>query len=289
MVSPVSQGVDRRTCTRLVKRALREDIGAGDLTTRRVVAARARGVGTIVAKGPLVLCGLSLAREVFHRLDPALRFEALRAEGSLVRAGTPVARVEGRAASILSGERTALNFLQHLSGISTLTRRCVERARGRCRIRDTRKTHPGLRDLEKYAVRVGGGENHRFRLDDGILIKHNHWRVSGGVGEAVRRARRAGGVGRARAIQVEVSTLGDLREAIDAGADGVLLDNLSPRQIHRALAVARGRVHVEVSGGITENTVARFAAFHPDALSLGALTHSAPWVDLALRLEGRER
>jgi nicotinate-nucleotide pyrophosphorylase (carboxylating) len=191
-----------------------------------------------MAKDRLVLCGLPLAREVFRRLDPALRFRRLRAEGSFVRAGTAVARVEGRAASILTGERTALNFLQHLSGIATFTRRCVQLSRGRCRIRDTRKTHPGLRELEKYAVRIGGGENHRLRLDDGILIKHNHWRISGGVAESVRRARRAD---RTRPIQVEVSTLRDLREAIEAGADGVLLDNLSPRQVRRALDLARRR------------------------------------------------
>jgi nicotinate-nucleotide pyrophosphorylase (carboxylating) len=280
--------MEPRFIANLVARALREDLGAGDRTTQRVVPSRARGIGTIVAKDPLVLCGLPLAREVFRRLDPAVRFRKLRAEGSFVRAGTPVARVEGRAASILTGERTALNFLQHLSGIATFTRRCVRLSRGRCRIRDTRKTHPGLRELEKYAVRIGGGENHRLRLDDGILIKHNHWRISGGVAESVRRARRAGGARPRRPIQVEVSTLRDLCAAIEAGADGVLLDNLSPRQVRRALDVARHRVHVEVSGGITPGSLARFAALRPDAISLGALTHSAPWVDLALRLQGRE-
>jgi nicotinate-nucleotide pyrophosphorylase (carboxylating) len=285
MVSPIPRSIERRSIADLVERSLREDLGAGDRTTQRVVPSRARGVGTIMAKDRLVLCGLPLAREVFRRLDPALRFRRLRAEGSFVRAGTAVARVEGRAASILTGERTALNFLQHLSGIATFTRRCVQLSRGRCRIRDTRKTHPGLRELEKYAVRIGGGENHRLRLDDGILIKHNHWRISGGVAESVRRARRAD---RARPIQVEVSTLRDLREAIEAGADGVLLDNLSPRQVRRALVLARRRVHVEVSGGITPRTIARFAALRPDALSLGALTHSAPWVDLALRLQGKD-
>jgi len=284
MVSPVPRSIERRCIADLVARALREDLGAGDRTTQRVVSSRATGIGTIRAKDPLVLCGLPLAREVFRRLDPALRFRRLRAEGSFVRAGTPVARVEGRAASILTGERTALNFLQHLSGIATFTRRCVRLSRGRCRIRDTRKTHPGLRALEKYAVRIGGGENHRLRLDDGILIKHNHWRISGGVAASVRRARRAGARPRGP-IQVEVSTLRDLRAAIEAGADGVLLDNLSPRQVRRALDLARHRVHVEVSGGITPDTLARFAVLRPDALSLGALTHSAPWVDLALRLQ----
>lgn len=285
MVSPIPRSIERRSVADLVERSLREDLGAGDRTTQRVVPSRARGVGTIMAKDRLVLCGLPLAREVFRRLDPGVRFRRLRAEGSFVRAGTPVAKIEGRAASILTGERTALNFLQHLSGIATFTRRCVQLSRGRCRIRDTRKTHPGLRELEKYAVRIGGGENHRLRLDDGILIKHNHWRISGGVAASVRRARRAD---RARPIQVEVSTLRDLREAIEAGADGVLLDNLSPRQVRRALDLARRRVHVEVSGGITPRRIARFAALRPDALSLGALTHSAPWVDLALRLEGKD-
>jgi len=232
-----------------------------------------------------VVAGLPYAREVFRQVDATLRFEALRDEGARVAAGTAVARVAGRAASILLGERTALNFLQHLSGIATYTSRCVRQAAGRCAVLDTRKTHPGLREAEKYAVRVGGGVNHRHRLDDGILIKHNHWRVAGGVRASVRRARRLPKHGKALPVRVEVSTLSDLREALDAGADGVLLDNLSPRRIRRAMRLIQGRTFVELSGGIRQETLARFASLRPDAVSLGALTHSARWKDFSLRLE----
>ncbi|HEU5179575.1 MAG TPA: carboxylating nicotinate-nucleotide diphosphorylase [Candidatus Polarisedimenticolia bacterium] len=269
---------------RLVREALREDLGSGDRTTLSVVPKAQRAVGTIRAKQPLVLAGIEFAHEAFRRVDPTLRFTPVRRDGSRVRRGETVARVRGRAASILRAERTALNFLQHLSGIATYTDRCVRAARGRCAVRDTRKTHPGLRLAEKYAVRVGGGENHRLRLDDGILIKHNHWRVGGGVGAAVRRAGR-GGVGRRPPIQVEVSSLRDLREAIVSGADSVLLDNLSGRALNRALAVARGRIHVEISGGVTAENVRRLSSLGADAVSSGALTHSAPWADLSLRLE----
>src|SRR5262249_55298833 len=178
----------------------------------------------IRSKQSLILAGTPLAREVFRQVDPALRFELLQAEGSSLGRGAAVARIHGSAAAILTGERTALNFLQHLSGIATFTARCVRLTRGRCRVRDTRKTHPGLRVLEKYAVRVGGGENHRSGLDSGILIKHNHWRIAGGVGVAVRRALSAGKRARRLPVQVEVSTLSDLEQAVQAGADSVLLD-----------------------------------------------------------------
>jgi nicotinate-nucleotide pyrophosphorylase (carboxylating) len=197
-----------------------------------------------------------------------------------------VARIRGRAAAILTAERTALNFLQHLSGIATYTARCVTETRGRCIVRDTRKTHPGLREIEKYAVRLAGGQNHRFRLDDGILIKHNHWRIAGGVQASVESARRKQRREPHLPIQVEVSTLRDLQEALKAGADSVLLDNLSPRQIRRALELIRARIPVELSGGIRQDSIARFAALRPDYISLGALTHSSPWVDLSLHLEG---
>jgi len=273
----------------LVRQALKEDLGSGDVTTRLVVARDRIGVGTIRAKQPLILAGLPVAREVFRQVDPTLRFKPLRAEGSRVGRGTRVARIQGRAASILSGERTALNFLQHLSGIASYTARCVALVGGRCRVRDTRKTHPGLREIEKYAVRLAGGQNHRFRLDDGILIKHNHWRVAGGVKASVQLAQRRKRHKSSLPIQVEVSTLADLQEALEAGADSVLLDNLSPHQIRRALKLIDGRIPVELSGGITRASVGRFAAFHPDAVSLGALTHSPGWVDLSLHLEGKGR
>ena len=268
-----------------VRRALREDVGAGDRTTRRVVPRAALGVGTLRAKERLVLAGMAAARQVFRLVDPRLRFVPLARDGSRLERGEAAARISGRARSILTAERTALNFLQHLSGIATYTAESVARAGGRCAVRDTRKTSPGLRRLEKYAVRVGGGENHRMGLYDGILIKHNHWRLAGGVGAAVRAARRRSGRARYLPVQVEVSTLADLREALASKADAVLLDNLSVPEVRRALAVAKGRIFVEISGGITRENLARYARLGPDAISLGALTHSARWVDLSLTLE----
>jgi len=269
----------------IVQRALAEDVGVGDQTTLRVVPPRLRGRGTILAKEPLVLAGLPVARLVFLGADPALHFVPLAREGARVNRGQPVARITGRAVSILVAERTALNFLQHLSGIATYTAECVARAAGRCSVRDTRKTTPGLRLLEKYAVGLGGGENHRMGLHDGILIKHNHWRVAGGVAAAVCAARRRSRRWVPFPVQVEVSTMGDLREAIQAGADAVLLDNLPPHRLRRALAGAKGKIFVEVSGGIHLENLETYARMEPDAVSLGALTHSSRWRDLSLSLE----
>jgi len=267
-----------------VRRALFEDVGSGDLTTLRVVPRSLRGLGTIRAKERLVLAGLPAARMAFRLVDPRLRFVSLAPEGALLEKGDAAARISGRARSILTAERTALNFLQHLSGIATYTADCVARAGGRCAVRDTRKTTPGLRRMEKYAVRIGGGENHRTGLYDGILIKRNHWRVAGGVGPAVLAARRRSRRGPSLPVQVEVSTLSDLREAMASGADAVLLDNLSPARVRRALAVAGKRIFVEVSGGITRENLESYARLGPDAVSLGALTHSSRWVDLSLSL-----
>ncbi len=266
-----------------VRLALLEDIGPGDVTTLRVVPRSLRARATILAKERLVLAGLPVARIAFRLVDPRLRFTALVPEGARLEKGEAVARISGLARSILTAERTALNYLQHLSGIATYTAQCVARAAGRCEVRDTRKTVPGLRLLEKYAVRVGGGTNHRTGLYDGILIKRNHWRAVGGVRAAVLAARRSGRVPRL-AVQVEVSSLSDLREAIASGADAVLLDNLPPGRVRKALALAGRRVFVEVSGGITRENLARYARLGPDAVSLGALTHSSRWVDLSLSM-----
>ncbi len=238
----------------------------------------------MVAREALTVAGLPVARLVFLLTDPGVRFRALVREGARARSGDRLARVSGTAASILAAERTALNYLQHLSGIATYTAGCVRTARGRCLVRDTRKTAPGLRVLEKYAVRVGGGVNHRLGLFDGVLIKRNHWRVCGGVGDAVRRTLRTPGEGR-REIQVEVSSLAQLREALEAGARSVLLDNMSLGQLRRAIPLARGKAFTEVSGGIHRENLERFAALRPDSVSLGALTHSARWVDISLILE----
>jgi nicotinate-nucleotide pyrophosphorylase (carboxylating) len=269
----------------LVRRALAEDVGRGDRTTLDVIPGNLRGRATIRAKEPLVLAGLPAARLAFRLVDSTLRFVPLAREGARLPSGRPVARITGRARSILTAERTALNFLQHLSGIATYTAACAAKARGRCSVRDTRKTTPGLRLLEKYAVRVGGGENHRMGLDDAILIKSNHSRLAGGVGRAVRSALKPVRKRRKIPVEVEVSTLQELRQAIDAGADAVLLDNFSPRRIRRALKEARRRIFVEVSGGVNLDNLEAFARLRPDAVSLGALTHSARWVDLSLSME----
>ncbi len=269
----------------LVREALREDLGKGDQTTLRVVPREVRGRGSLRAKESLILAGLPVARLVFREVDPDLRFAALSREGSRLGKGQAVARITGRARSLLTAERTALNFLQHLSGIATYTADCVAAARGRCSVRDTRKTTPGLRLLEKYAVRVGGGENHRMGLHDGILIKHNHWRLAGGVARAVRAARQAVPGRPSLPVQVEVSTLDDLRAAMEAGADAVLLDNLSPARLPPFLALAAGRIFVELSGGIDRENLEAYARLRPDAVSLGALTHASRWVDLSLSLE----
>jgi nicotinate-nucleotide pyrophosphorylase (carboxylating) len=264
-----------------VRGALSEDLGTGDRTSRGLVPRSVRGRGTIVAREGLIVAGLPVARLAFHLTDRSVRFRPLVREGARVRSGARLARISGSAASILAAERTALNFLQHLSGIATYTAECVRKARGRCLVRDTRKTAPGLRVLEKYAVRVGGGTNHRLGLDDGILIKRNHWRIVGGVAETVRALRKSG----AREIQVEVSSVAQLQEALEAGARSVLLDNMSLEQLRRATRLARGRAFTEISGGIRRENLERFAALRPEAVSLGALTHSARWVDISLILE----
>lgn len=264
-----------------VRRALAEDVGRGDVTTEAVVPAEARLRAAFVYREPAVVAGLPVVRAVFAQLGAPDVLDEAVAEGSAVTAGDVAAVVEGAARVILTGERVALNFLQRLSGIATLTRQAVDAVAGRrVRILDTRKTTPTLRALEKYAVAVGGGANHRFGLFDGILIKDNHIASAGGVAEAVRRARAGRPAG--MPIQVEVETLDDLAAALAAGADAVLLDNMTASDVGRAVAFARGRVRLEASGGITLASLAAYAATGVDDISLGALTHSAPSIDIGL-------
>lgn len=270
---------------RLIDLALDEDLGRGDVTTEAVVDADESVVrAAIVARAPLVVFGLDVAAAVFLRVDPAIEARAEARDGDPVEAGRVVLGLRGPAGSILRAERTALNFLQRLSGVATLSRRFADAvAHTRARVVDTRKTTPGYRVLEKAAVRAGGCGNHRFDLGSGVLIKDNHIAACGSVGEAVRRAR-------ARAchplrIEVEVDTLAQLEEALDAGAEVVLLDNMTPAQAAEATARAHERgVLVEVSGGIDLDTAPRYAEAGVDLISVGALTHSAPAVDLALDL-----
>jgi nicotinate-nucleotide pyrophosphorylase (carboxylating) len=266
----------------IVRRALAEDLGWGDLTTDATVPAAARARGVILAKAPCVLAGLEVAIEAFRQLDPAVSVRRFLADGTACGAGEGVAEVAGFAGPLLTAERTALNFLQRLSGIATLTRRFVEAAGGRLTVLDTRKTTPGLRVLEKYAVRAGGGTNHRMALDTAILIKDNHVRLAGGIAEALRRTRAADPD---VPIEIEVQSLAELDQALAAGAPHVLLDNLSLEEITEAVRRCTGRATTEISGGVTLDRMPALAATGADYVSVGALTHSAPAADLSLEVE----
>lgn len=266
---------------------LNEDIGRGDITTQAIVSRNAHARGRFIAKEPLVVAGLEVAEAVFASLDSQQQIEAFVADGDEVEAGKTIARTSGFADVLLAGERVALNLLQRLSGIATLTRQFVRAVEGtRARIVDTRKTTPGLRMLEKYAVVVGGGQNHRFGLDDGVLIKDNHIALAGGVATAVERARRS--VGHLHKIEVEVSNERDMREAIASGADILLIDNLTPEETARLVRIARElapHVLIEASGGITLENVRAYAETGVDFISVGALTHSARAMDISFKIQ----
>lgn len=266
----------------LVARALAEDIGRGDVTSAVVVDADLRARGVIEAKASLVVAGLDVAFEVFRQCDPGAVFEVRWGDGAHCERGETVAVVTGRARALLTAERTALNILQRLSGIATLTAAHVAAAAGRITVLDTRKTTPTFRALEKYAVRCGGGTNHRFGLDDAILIKDNHKRLAGGITAAVTRALAASTGLR---VEVEVETLDELDEALAAGATSVLLDNFTTYDLRRAVERVAGRARVEVSGGVTRDRLPEIASTGADTVSVGALTHSAPAVDLSFELE----
>jgi len=267
----------------LIALALEEDLGRGDVTSEAIFDAAAMSSGQIVAKEPLVVAGIAVAAAVFARVDRETRFVPRLLDGARADKGAIVAVVDGRTRALLSAERTALNFLQRLSGVATLTARFVEVIAGtRAKIVDTRKTTPGWRALDKEAVRAGGGGNHRVDLAAGVLIKDNHVAACGGVKAAVERAR-------ARAphslrIEVEVTELAQIEDVLAAGADIVLLDNFDPPKVAKAMAQINGRALVEVSGGINLETVRAFAEAGPDLISVGALTHSARAVDLSLEL-----
>jgi nicotinate-nucleotide pyrophosphorylase (carboxylating) len=267
----------------LVFHALAEDLGQGDLTTRVTLPGAMQAQGTFNSKQRLVLAGLPIARKVFEVLDSSLEWQDGVEEGTEVTAGSPLASIRGAAGSLLAGERVALNFLQHLSGIATFARRLKEELAGtRAEFLDTRKTTPGLRTLQKYAVRVGGGQNHRLRLDDGILIKGNHLRLVGGIRTAVESALRQRPVG--YHVEVEITSREEMDEAIAAGADGVLLDNMSPAEVRECVQRAGGRVRLEVSGGIDARNIRAYAEAGVDYISVGALTHSAAAVDINFRV-----
>jgi nicotinate-nucleotide pyrophosphorylase (carboxylating) len=297
----------------LIRRALDEDVGAGDATSLATVSPNAVGRARILARAQLVCAGLPIVERVFHVLDPTMKIEPLVRDGGFVEKNRELMRLQGFARAILTGERTALNFLSHLSGIATLTRRFVDQLKGtRAKIRDTRKTTPGLRMIEKYAVRMGGGTNHRFGLYDAILLKENHIALAGGVRAALDKAHAyastqvvqseisayeaAGSPASARhsislPVQIEVKDELELREALEAGAESVLLDNLTPEGARSCVELARNLRSdcvIEISGGITLENARAYAETGADFLSSGALTHSAPAADLSLLVDSIE-
>ncbi|MSP48094.1 MAG: carboxylating nicotinate-nucleotide diphosphorylase [Alphaproteobacteria bacterium] len=266
----------------VVRAALIEDLGrAGDITTAAVVPAAARASGAIAARQAGVVAGIDCVLAAFRLIDPAVEVSVHHGDGSPIAAGTVVATVAGSARAVLTAERVALNFLCQLSGVATATAGLVDAVRGhRARITCTRKTTPGLRALEKMAIRAGGGVSHRFGLDDGVLIKDNHIVAAGGIAVAVERARRA--IGHMVKVEVEVDTLAELEIALSAGVDAVLLDNMRPAMLAEAVSMIGGRAISEASGRITRETVAAVAAAGVDVVSAGWLTHSAPAVDFGL-------
>jgi len=266
----------------LVRRALAEDVGAADITTRATIDPAQRARAVVLAKSRCVIAGLDVAWEAFRQLDPQVQITVQRPDGTVCDAGVEVAELTGAAAGLLTAERTALNFMQRLTAVATVTRQFVDAAAGRIVVLDTRKTTPLMRDLEKYAVRVGGGTNHRYGLHDGILIKDNHVRLAGGVGNAVARMRASKN---GLPIEVEAQSLAQVNDALDAGVDIVLLDNLSTTEIIEAVARCRGRAKTEISGGVTLGRMNELAATGADYVSIGALTHSAPAADLSFEIE----
>jgi nicotinate-nucleotide pyrophosphorylase (carboxylating) len=285
-MSPI---LDASACHNLLRSFLAEDIGTGDITTETTVSATQRARGEVIAKAPLVLAGIELFVEVFRLMDPTTQVEFVSHDGEELAAGSVPARVTASARALLTGERVALNVLQRLSGVATLTRRFVRAIEGtESEILDTRKTTPGLRALEKYAVRVGGGKNHRKDLGEAVLIKENHIRLAGGVSAALSAAQSA--KGRVAWIEIEVTNMEELRAALPHNPDVILLDNMNPPLVRQAVGEVRkhaapGKIRTEASGGITLDNVREFAEAGADWISVGALTHSAPAVDLSFEIE----
>jgi nicotinate-nucleotide pyrophosphorylase (carboxylating) len=265
-----------------VRRALAEDLGWGDLTTDAIIEEKQRARGSLIAKSRLVVAGLDIAAEAFLQLDPGARMTPRLKDSAVAEPGAVIAEVIGYAGPLLTAERTALNFLQQLSGIATVTRRFVEGAGGRSMVLDTRKTPPTLRTLAKYAVRCGGGTNHRAGLDDGLMIKDNHIRLSKSIQEAVVKLREAG---HDMPIEVEAQSLEQVDQALAAGIDILMIDNMSLDDMREAIRRARGRAKIEISGGVTLDRVGELAALGAEYISIGALTHSAPAADISFELE----
>lgn len=264
---------------------MKEDIGRGDITTDPIVDIKQQALGIIFPKQDGVLCGIDIAKMVFEVLDEHLDFQGKMADGMVLSPGVTIATLIGPAAACLKGERTALNFLQHLSGIATLTKKFVEATEGNLKILDTRKTLPGLRVMEKYAVRTGGGVNHRFGLYDMVLIKDNHIEIAGSITAAVKAARK---IKRKRFVEVEVKTFQELEEALAAKVNRIMLDNMNHEQLNKAIEIIRNtapHTEIEISGGIDLFNIANFKDCGVDFISVGALTHSAPAIDIAMKLK----
>jgi nicotinate-nucleotide pyrophosphorylase (carboxylating) len=267
----------------IIDTALREDIGSGDITTSSIIDSSLKGKAHLVAKEEILLAGINIFAKVFSRLDPEIVVECFYNDGDVIPSGARIGTVTGSMRGMLTAERTALNFLQHLSGIATLTRQYVKKTdTSTVRVIDTRKTTPGLRILEKYAVRMGGGFNHRFGLFDGILIKDNHIAAAGSISEAVKKVRAT--APHTLKIEIEVEDIKGLEEAIEAGADAILLDNMSVKEMEEAVVIAKKRVLLEASGGITLETVEAIAKTGVNLISVGAITHSARSVDISLEV-----
>ncbi len=267
-----------------IKNALAEDIGEGDVTTSAVLQGCETGIAVASAKGDLVVAGIEIFGEIFLTLDPALAFTPLKRDGDRALRGESLAEISGRLSSILTAERVALNLLQRMCGIATMTRRFVDETAGtKARIIDTRKTAPGLRVFDKYAVRVGGGFNHRFALYDGVLIKDNHIAAAGGIKEAVARARK--NIPHTLKIEIEVKNSEELQEALCSGVDAILLDNMDVAQIAAAVKIAKGRVMLEASGNMTIANIRKVAKTGVDLISVGALTHSVLAADISLNIK----
>jgi nicotinate-nucleotide pyrophosphorylase (carboxylating) len=268
----------------LIENALSEDIGPGDITTEATIPVDSTSTTEMLAKQEMVLAGLDVSREVFHFLDPGLQFTPLAKDGDRIKAGTVIARLSGRTRALLTGERVALNFLQHLSGIATLTAKYVEKVKGfKVEVLDTRKTLPGLRQIEKYAVRMGGGKNHRIGLYDMVLIKDNHIAAAAGIANAVERAR-SRMQGRFK-IEVETKNLDEVREALAAKADTIMLDNMPVEAMREAVKIIEGRAVVEASGNVTLDTIHAIAETGVDFISAGNITHSAPAADISMKIK----
>ncbi len=266
----------------LIEHALQEDLGQGDITTDTLVSGSVTAKASMTAKENLVVCGVNVVTTVFRSLDTNVSFEIFRSDGERASAGDQLVVIEGKAGALLKGERTALNLLQRLSGIATLTQKFVERA-GTVKILDTRKTTAGLRVFEKYAVHCGGGTNHRFGLFDAVLIKDNHIKIAGGITAAVQKFKNHPEI--TGSIEVETTNLDEVREALGAGADIIMLDNMDNAAIQDAVTVINGKARVEVSGSITLDRVAELATTGIDYISVGALTHSAPAVDISMNFD----